>query len=920
MAARGRRGLIDMPKLTLNHLRLWQKLTVLVLAMSLPATLVGLFYWYSAGGTLSQARGELAGIRYLSGIGSLETALVTREGRAFALASGDAAARAAVSAAQRQVTGALRRLAGINSGLGERYGVRRDFRAVQSQWAAIEGVTRPARQVTAANAALLIRLGRLSDAVATGSRATSDPDPQTRSLVQIVSRYAPAALSDEAALRRYAEDAASKGYLGGNDGMGIRIAHSRLLTDLEMIRTALGQVPPKIAGPLSDALRTAIRQAHAYYATVAAQVLNANNLKISVGALHEAGRGARAALNALLAASSSAAAAAAKARVSALSVQRDLNLALVLIAIVLIHALTWVMERSLTSPMKRVVAIFERIAAGRYDSEVEANRTDELGQVLKALAAMQVKLRAQIENERAVAAENSRIRQALDKASTGVLLADAQHRIIYVNEAAETGFTRHAAELRRSLTGFDAAKLRGSSLEALSNSPAEERRVLDSLHAVRAEERTFGALNFRITTSPVTGEGGERLGTVMEWTERTQEMRVEQELQLVLAAVNGDDLTRRIELENKSGFFAALGTGVNRLADNLAEIVARVKGAAREILLGAEEITTGNSNLSTRTEEQASSLEETASSMEQMTTTVKQNADNAAQANQLALAAREQAEKGGTVVGQAVAAMSDINQASKRIADIIGVIDEIAFQTNLLALNAAVEAARAGEQGRGFAVVASEVRNLAGRSATAAKEIKGLIQDSVRKVEDGSVLVTQSGQTLEKIMAAVKKVSDIVAEIAAASREQSSGIEQVNRAVMQMDELTQQNAALVEQATAASQSMVEQVRGLNEMLGRFDVGDPHGEARAGATSRAAVSGHVPGGLPPPVAAAAGRTKGGRNTAPPPAERRKANRPWAQRTAAGPTSAPPTRGAPKLAAVSSGGAESAVIEDSEWQEF
>jgi methyl-accepting chemotaxis protein len=187
------------------------------------------------------------------------------------------------------------------------------------------------------------------------------------------------------------------------------------------------------------------------------------------------------------------------------------------------------------------------------------------------------------------------------------------------------------------------------------------------------------------------------------------------------------------------------------------------------------------------------------------------------------MAARDQAEKGGSVVSQAVRAMADINDASKKIADIIGVIDDIAFQTNLLALNAAVEAARAGEQGRGFAVVASEVRSLAGRSATAAKEIKELIQDSVRKVEDGSVLVTQSGQTLEKIVASVKKVSDIVAEIAAASREQSSGIEQVNRAVMQMDELTQQNAALVEQATAASQAMAEQVRGLNEMLARYRI-------------------------------------------------------------------------------------------------
>jgi methyl-accepting chemotaxis protein len=210
--------------------------------------------------------------------------------------------------------------------------------------------------------------------------------------------------------------------------------------------------------------------------------------------------------------------------------------------------------------------------------------------------------------------------------------------------------------------------------------------------------------------------------------------------------------------------------------------------------------------------------------MEEMTSTVRQTADNAGQANQLAIAARQQAEKGGAVVNSAITAMGGINAASKKIADIIGVIDEIAFQTNLLALNAAVEAARAGEQGRGFAVVATEVRNLAGRSATAAKEIKALIVDSVSKVEEGSKLVDESGKTLEEIVTSVKKVTDIVAEIAAASREQSSGIEQVNKAVMQMDTTTQQNAALVEQAAAASQAIVEQAQSLAGMVEHYNVG------------------------------------------------------------------------------------------------
>jgi methyl-accepting chemotaxis protein len=267
----------------------------------------------------------------------------------------------------------------------------------------------------------------------------------------------------------------------------------------------------------------------------------------------------------------------------------------------------------------------------------------------------------------------------------------------------------------------------------------------------------------------------------------------------------------------------AMSQGVNALLQTMSDLISQIKVAAADVHRGAEEISVGNVNLSQRTEEQAASLEETASSMEEMTTTVKQNADNASQASQLAVAARDKAELGGSVVGSAVRAMSEINDSSKKIADIIGVIDEIAFQTNLLALNAAVEAARAGEQGRGFAVVATEVRSLAGRSATAAKEIKGLIQDSVRKVTEGSALVTQSGQTLELIVASIKKVADIVGEIAAASREQSAGIEQVNKAVMQMDEMTQQNAALVEESTAASQSMATQARALSQTMERYRV-------------------------------------------------------------------------------------------------
>jgi methyl-accepting chemotaxis protein len=282
------------------------------------------------------------------------------------------------------------------------------------------------------------------------------------------------------------------------------------------------------------------------------------------------------------------------------------------------------------------------------------------------------------------------------------------------------------------------------------------------------------------------------------------------------------DLTVRINVEGQDEI-GRTSESFNTMFDRVGEVIQSVKTAVAGITTGTSEINAGTSDLAERTSQQASALEETSASMEEMTSTIKQNADNAKQANQLAVTAREVAEKGGTVTDKAVEAMGEINKSSKKIADIIDVIDEIAFQTNLLALNAAVEAARAGEQGRGFAVVASEVRNLAQRSATAAKEIKALINESVQKVGDGSELVNRSGQTLEEIVNSVKRVTDIIAEISAASQEQAAGIDQVNKAVMQMDQGTQQNAALVEEATSASKSMAEQARDLLRQVEFFKV-------------------------------------------------------------------------------------------------
>jgi methyl-accepting chemotaxis protein len=280
------------------------------------------------------------------------------------------------------------------------------------------------------------------------------------------------------------------------------------------------------------------------------------------------------------------------------------------------------------------------------------------------------------------------------------------------------------------------------------------------------------------------------------------------------------DLTAKIEIES-SDETGHLLESLKIMNEGLAKIVGEVRNGADSIATATEQIAAGNADLSQRTEEQASALEETASSMEELTSTVKQNADNAQQANQLAISASGVAVKGGEVINRVVRTMESITDSSRKISDIIGVIDGIAFQTNILALNAAVEAARAGEQGRGFAVVAAEVRSLAQRSAAAAKEIKSLIEDSVGKVQDGSRLVEEAGQTTQEIVTSIKRVTDIMAEISAASLEQSSGIEQVNTAITQMDDVTQQNAALVEQAAAAAESLEEQAQQLVQVVTRF---------------------------------------------------------------------------------------------------
>jgi methyl-accepting chemotaxis protein len=477
--------------------------------------------------------------------------------------------------------------------------------------------------------------------------------------------------------------------------------------------------------------------------------------------------------------------------------------------------------RQLGGEPTEVADVANRVALGDFSSRIELRHGDTTS-LMATVAKMRGDLERRTASEQAradsehrrlqqeldAALENSRIRSALDGVSLPVTLVDTQGRIIYANTSMLDLMAKHADVITRLAPALNPGNLVGSAFElfnagaAGADDAARVRELLHGTSGARTTDLEFGAAKLRLTATTILDAKGTRLGSAVQWIDRTEEAGIEEEVATAVMRALEGDLTVRLSETDKHGFFLKLATGLNQLL--------------------------GSMDLSQRTEQQASSLAETAASMEQMTSRVKSNADNAAAANQLASAAREQAERGGRVVGAAVVAMSGINDASRKIADIIGVIDEIAFQTNLLALNAAVEAARAGEQGRGFAVVASEVRSLASRSAAAAKEIKALIQDSVAKVSEGTRLVDESGNVLGEIVMGVKKVTDVMAEIAASSMEQASGIEQVNKAVTSMDGVTQQNAALVEQASAAAETLTEQAGRLASLIGRYRTGETDG--------------------------------------------------------------------------------------------
>ena len=488
----------------------------------------------------------------------------------------------------------------------------------------------------------------------------------------------------------------------------------------------------------------------------------------------------------------------------------------------------WAITRSLTRPLEGAVKLADGIAGGRLDSVIDASGNDEVTQLLRSMQRMQAQLQS------VMAAQGELARQH-DAGSLSYRMDESAFPGDYGRMVHETNaLVGSHVQVQNRLIEVMKHYARGDLSVDMDPLPGEKAAITQAMDETKSSLSAINNEIRRLATAAAAGDFSLRgdedrfaydfrdmVAGLNRLMQTTDENLVQ--VSTLLQAISRGDLTVRMQ-GDFHGVFARMRDDCNATVDQLKQIVGRIQSSASSINLAAGEIASGNTDLSRRTEQQAANLEETAASMEELTSTVKQNAEHARQANQLAIGAHGVASQGGEVVGQVVTTMSAIEAASKKIAEIISVIDGIAFQTNILALNAAVEAARAGEQGRGFAVVASEVRTLAQRSAGAAKEIKGLIEDSVGKVADGSALVRQAGTTMGEIVASVQRVTDIMADISAASQEQSSGIEQVNQAVVQMDETTQQNAALVEEASAAARSMEEQANLLAEAVSVFRTG------------------------------------------------------------------------------------------------
>lgn len=532
------------------------------------------------------------------------------------------------------------------------------------------------------------------------------------------------------------------------------------------------------------------------------------------------------------------------------------NAVVVLIAVVL----SGLVAKLILQPVIAITASVRKVADGDMQEEIPyADLKDQIGDIARALTEL-----------REDHVHASRALGGMTNASSNIMMADPDLNITFMNKSQEKMLRNAESDLKQVLPNFNVGNLIGQNIDQFHANPSHQRQLLGALQTSYSTRISVAGRTFDLFANPSFSKSGQRLGTTIEWVDRTAELAIADEIKTMIDAASSGDLDNRIILDGKEGFFLEVSEGINNLAavmqdvandlavnlnalaagnltsridadyngifkqlkddynataEKLSSIVGRIKNISIDVSSNSNEMAESSNGLANRAEQQASTLEETAASMEELTSTVKANADNAKEVNDSAISTRKIAERGSQVANDAGHAMEKINESSKQITDIINVIDEIAFQTNLLALNAAVEAARAGDAGRGFAVVAQEVRTLAQRSAQSSKDIKELIDGSSKQVSEGVDLVQTAVGSLQQIYDAIDGVADTIGQIANASSEQATSLDELNQAVMEMDSMTQQNAAMAQQSRNGSQLMLEKSMELSEMVSFFKLDD-----------------------------------------------------------------------------------------------
>ncbi len=715
---------------------------------------------------------------------------------------------------------------------GKLFGSAEAHAKVKADWGKLKQGSRslPVEESFKAHSELIARVIGLINIVADGSGLSLDPELDTYYLMDAAFVRLPALVESLAHTRILAAKALEISSVASDDRIEFAVLDRLAENDVNAFKSDYTKifaynaaVKDRITPKRDEALRMVTR----FRGNVEAQVLaplkpegdakalRAEGLK-STEVLFELADATINSLNDLLGA-----------RIARIETTRNIVLSALAAGFALVLYLYFGILDGIRRSLSGIVAGANRMARGDLSTSVELDTRDELGAIGKSINEVRDTLTryADAQLQMARMHESGTISHRIDASAFPGAYGDLAAKVndlVAQHIAVKMRVVEVVAEYANGNLSIDMDRL-----------PGEKAAITEAIDRVKRQLLGINGEIKSLVDAAACGEFGVR-GQEEKYQHTFREMiaglnKLMQtcqtgldEVSVVMGRVAQGDLTARMQ-GSYQGAFERIKQDTNATVEQLTTIVGDIRQATDTINTGAREIAMGNADLSQRTEQQSSSLQQTASSMEELTATVKQNADNARQANQLADSASQIAAKGGAVVGQVVGTMEAISASSKKIVDIISVIDGIAFQTNILALNAAVEAARAGEQGRGFAVVATEVRNLAQRSANAAREIKGLIGDSVEKVGTGSKQVADAGSTMEDVVRSVKRVTDIMAEIAAASVQQSAGIEQVNQAVAQMDKSTQQNAALVEQASAAAQSMEEQAGSLSRTVSVFQL-------------------------------------------------------------------------------------------------